>query len=51
MPVSFLQMAMDEVDIRRQDARTVFASVAENPNGQKLAWDFFVENWPIIEER
>ncbi|KAK2183340.1 hypothetical protein NP493_315g04036 [Ridgeia piscesae] len=48
---SYLQMAIDEVHIRRQDVWTVFSSVANNPNGQQLAWDFFVENWPTIEER
>ena len=31
--------------IRRQDARTVFASVSQNPLGKDMAFDFALKNW------
>lgn len=34
--------------IRRQDTQTVFASVARNPLGQSMVFNFTLKNWDRI---
>ncbi|KAG5678359.1 hypothetical protein PVAND_008041 [Polypedilum vanderplanki] len=42
-----IQFAMSE-EVRTQDAVFVIASVAINPVGRDLTWNFFKENWKIL---
>lgn len=37
-------------DVRSQDALQVVGSVLENPDGQKLAWDFIRQHWSELEK-
>ncbi|PAA88784.1 hypothetical protein BOX15_Mlig000299g3 [Macrostomum lignano] len=46
----YLDYALDESKIRRQDVSTVFSSVAANPNGLQIVWDFLQRNWNQIQE-
>jgi aminopeptidase N len=36
--------------VRTQDTLGLIASVMENPNGRKLAWDFVRSHWPDLEK-
>lgn len=48
-PTSLLEWSLDpKSGIRRQDAQTVFASVARNPLGQTMVFDFALKNWERI---
>jgi puromycin-sensitive aminopeptidase len=42
-----LNFAMSD-EVRAQDAVFVIASVAMNPNGRDLTWNYFKENWKIL---
>lgn len=42
-----IQFAMSE-EVRAQDAVFVIASVAVNPVGRDLSWNYFKENWKIL---
>ena len=47
--VSLLEWSLDpKSGIRRQDSQTVFASVAQNPLGQSMVFDFALKNWERI---
>jgi L-rhamnose isomerase len=37
--------------VRSQDSALVIASVMQNPDGQKLAWDFVRSHWEKIQSR
>jgi aminopeptidase N/puromycin-sensitive aminopeptidase len=37
-------------DVRSQDALRLVRAVLENPDGQKLAWDFIRQHWSEIEK-
>jgi len=47
----YLEMALDEDLIRRQDFGSVFGAVAGNTIGRILAWEFLVDRWELICER
>ena len=38
-------------DVRLQDTISVVSSVAANPRGRRLAWDFLKSNWPEFDRR
>ena len=38
-------------DVRLQDTISVVSSVAANPRGRQLAWDFLKSNWPEFDRR
>lgn len=38
-------------DVRSQDSPFVMASVADNPKGRDLAWDFFKNKYDMLNER
>ena len=38
-------------DVRLQDTISVVSSVAANPHGRRLAWDFLKSNWPEFDRR
>ena len=38
-------------DVRLQDTISVVSSVAANPHGRQLAWDFLKSNWPEFDLR
>ena len=38
-------------NVRRQDTVSVIVSVANNPMGGELAWDFFKANFDVFNER
>ncbi|KAI9142649.1 aminopeptidase [Paraphysoderma sedebokerense] len=46
-----LKYAMDEDNVRPQDFIYPLGSVASNPKGRKLAWEFVKTNWEKLEER
>ncbi|ELU00955.1 hypothetical protein CAPTEDRAFT_209320 [Capitella teleta] len=48
---AFLQMAIEEEEIRRGDFRSVLRAVARNPLGRHLAWNFYKYNYNTIFER
>jgi aminopeptidase N/puromycin-sensitive aminopeptidase len=37
-------------DVRSQDALGVISSVMNNPEGQKLAWDFVLAHWDAVQK-
>jgi aminopeptidase N len=37
-------------EVRSQDALNVVTSVLENPEGQKLAWDFILAHWDAVQK-
>lgn len=41
----YLNFTFDETKIRRQDIGTVFGTVASNPQGRDIAWNFLRANW------
>lgn len=48
-----LQRTMDfaiSPDVRSQDALQLVTGVLQNPDGQKLAWDFIRQHWPELEK-
>ncbi|XP_014675061.1 PREDICTED: aminopeptidase N-like [Priapulus caudatus] len=47
----YLDRALEEKDIRRQDAGTVIGYIAQNPVGRYLAWDFIRAKWDTVYER
>ena len=38
-------------NVRSQDTISVIGSVANNPHGKRLAWNFLKENWSTLDER
>lgn len=38
-------------EVRAQDAVFVISSVASNPKGRDLAWEFFQANWKILFDK
>jgi puromycin-sensitive aminopeptidase len=38
-------------EVRAQDAVFVISSVASNPKGRDLAWEFFKSNWKILFDK
>jgi aminopeptidase N len=46
----YLEKVLDTDLIRSQDGQSVVSAVASNPAGRKLAWNFFVKNWPFFRE-
>ena len=38
-------------NVRSQDTISVIGSVASNPHGKRLAWNFLKENWDTLDER
>ncbi|PAA88783.1 hypothetical protein BOX15_Mlig006779g1, partial [Macrostomum lignano] len=47
----YLDYALDETKIRGQDLSTVFSSVAANPNGIQIMWDYLKRNWNTIVDK
>jgi len=47
----YLQMALYEKGVRRQDVATIIVQIARNRNGQQLAWDFMRLNWDVLYQR
>ena len=47
----YIGLAMDENYIRSQDALTCLSSIASNPDGNHLVWDWVRENWTLLVER
>jgi aminopeptidase N/puromycin-sensitive aminopeptidase len=37
-------------DVRSQDALRVVTSVMENPEGEKVAWDFVLAHWDVVQK-
>ena len=46
-----LELAKEGEVIRTQDLSTLVYLVARNPQGQRLAWDFFKENWGFLVQK
>ncbi|XP_068175722.1 aminopeptidase Ey-like isoform X1 [Antennarius striatus] len=44
----YLDYCLDPEKIRKQDATSVVISIASNPIGQALAWDFIRAKWDLI---
>ncbi|XP_053377176.1 aminopeptidase N-like isoform X1 [Mercenaria mercenaria] len=44
----FLELALDDSVVRKQDAYKVFINVGRNIVGRAVAWDFFRANWNDI---
>uniref|UniRef100_A0A3Q2PBE6 Aminopeptidase n=1 Tax=Fundulus heteroclitus TaxID=8078 RepID=A0A3Q2PBE6_FUNHE len=44
----YLQYCLDPGKIRKQDAYEIFVSIARNPIGQPLVWDFVRTNWDYL---
>ncbi|KAK2853497.1 hypothetical protein Q5P01_006158 [Channa striata] len=44
----YLKYCLDPNEIRKQDASSTMVSIAKNPIGQPLAWDFIRANWGRI---
>ncbi|KAM4596113.1 aminopeptidase Ey-like isoform 2-T2 [Fundulus diaphanus] len=44
----YLQYCLDPGKIRKQDASDIFVSIARNPIGQPLVWDFVRTNWDYL---
>ncbi|XP_052787465.1 aminopeptidase N-like isoform X1 [Mya arenaria] len=44
----YLNMAIDENEIRRQDSVSVIVYISRNTIGRSLAWDFFREQWDFL---
>lgn len=46
-----LEYALNTSLIKSQDADSVIISVASNPNGRLLAWDFLRSHWSTLRKR
>ncbi|KAL7753020.1 hypothetical protein RI367_001471 [Sorochytrium milnesiophthora] len=46
-----LAYALDESNVRPQDFVYPLGSVAANPLGRRIAWDFVKENWSLLVKR
>ncbi|MBM3943645.1 MAG: hypothetical protein FJ316_12185 [SAR202 cluster bacterium] len=42
---------MDPAEVRAQDSIAVVTSVAANPKGRELAWQFLKDQWPEFDRR
>ncbi|XP_054706486.1 uncharacterized protein LOC129216302 [Uloborus diversus] len=47
----YLEYAMDDTKVRRQDFFSVLNFIAGNPIGRPLVWNFIKEKWPALVER
>ena len=47
----YLQLSLDENEIRKQDTVMVIANVAANPAGRVLTWRFVKQNWEELAKR
>lgn len=48
---TYLRMAINPDEIRRQDAVSAIVAISRNTIGRSLAWDFFRENWDLFIEK
>ena len=46
-----LEYTLNTSLIKSQDGDSVISSVASNPNGRLLAWDFFKLHWATLRKR
>ena len=46
--IRYLQYSIDPSKIRKQDAVSVISSIASNPIGRALAWDFVRAKWDFL---
>lgn len=47
----FINLAVNEENVRRQDYFTLLGYISSNPIGQSLVWDYVRENWTKLVER
>jgi aminopeptidase N len=47
----YLQMSLDESEIRKQDTVSVLAGIANSAAGRTLAWNFVKRNWKEFDRR
>ncbi|KFM69000.1 Glutamyl aminopeptidase, partial [Stegodyphus mimosarum] len=47
----YLEYAMDDTKIRRQDFFAVLSYIAGNPVGRPFVWNFIKEKWPVLVEK
>lgn len=47
----YLDMSMDEKEVRGQDSLYVFGSLSSNPDARELLWKFFTENFDVLHAK
>ncbi|PAA90945.1 hypothetical protein BOX15_Mlig022581g1 [Macrostomum lignano] len=47
----YLEFAMNESKVRKQDMAYVFASVAANPKGLEIVWNYLRTNWNTVKKK
>lgn len=47
----YLDMSMDEKEVRGQDSLYVFGSLNSNPDARDLLWKFFTENFEVLRTK
>lgn len=47
----FIDLAWDESNVRGQDYFSCLQSIAGNPIGESIVWDYVRENWPRLVAR
>ncbi|KAL0074682.1 aminopeptidase [Phycomyces blakesleeanus] len=47
----YLQMSLDENEVRGQDSIYVFRSLSTNPEARDLFWDFFSQNYDMLHAK
>lgn len=47
----FLQMSLDEKEVRGQDSLYVFSSLSANPDAREILWTFFTTNFDLLHSK
>jgi aminopeptidase 2 len=47
----YLDMSMDEKEVRGQDSLYVFGSLSSNPDARDILWNFFTENFDVLHAK
>lgn len=47
----YLDMTMDEKEVRGQDSLYVFGSLSSNPDARDLLWEFFTNNFDLLHNK
>ncbi|KAI7900637.1 aminopeptidase [Cokeromyces recurvatus] len=47
----YLEMSLDEKEVRGQDSLYVFRSASTNPNARDLFWEFFSKNYELLHSK
>ena len=47
----YLDMSLDEKEVRGQDSLYVFGSLSDNPDAREILWNFFTTNFDLLHTK